>query len=71
MDITLDETKNYGKVTKPGYSYLVSLVVYSLEKTDITVSLIPWQDGGTVLLDQEVEASKPDTDYSDEIIYGE
>lgn len=71
MDITLDETKNYGKVTKPGYSYLVSLVVYSLEKTDITVSLIPWQDGGTVLLDQEVEASKPDTDYRDEIIYGE
>jgi len=67
IPITLDEVLNHGTKTQEGYSYLVSLVVYSLEEVGITVTLLPWQDGGNVLLDQEVEAGKPGTGYEDEI----
>lgn len=67
IPITLDEIQNHGTKTQEGYSYLVSLVVYSLEEVGITVTLLPWQDGGNVLLDQEVEAGKPGTGYEDEI----
>lgn len=67
MPITLDEVANHGSKTMPGYSYLVSIVVYSLEEVGMTVSLTGWKDGGTVSLDQEVEAGKPGTGYEDEI----
>ena len=70
MPIELDENKNYGTRTKAGYSYLVSIVVYSLEEAVLDVTLTPWRDGGDVQLDQEVEAGKPGTGYEDEIIYG-
>lgn len=67
MPITLDEVANHGSRTQPGYSYLVSIVIYSLEEIGMDITLIDWKDGGAVSLDQEVEAGKPDTGYEDEI----
>lgn len=69
MPISLDEVANHGPKTMPGYSYLVSIVIYSLEEIGMDITLIDWKDGGTISLDQEVEAGKPDTGYEDEI-YG-
>jgi hypothetical protein len=67
LPVVLDETENLGTKTRPGYSYLISLVIYSLEEAGMNIKLIPWQDGKTVPLDQEIESGKPGTGYEDKI----
>ena len=37
----------------PGHQYDVNIVVYGLQDVRITVSLTPWQDGGSVLADRD------------------
>lgn len=67
MPIELDETENYGTVSQAGYSYLISLVIYSLESAELNVSLVGWNDGGNIFLDQEEKVDDPDSVYEDEI----
>lgn len=67
LPITLNETENLGTKTRPGYSYLISLVIYSLEEAGMNVSLVEWHGAGSIPLDQEVEAGKPGTGYEDKV----
>lgn len=41
------------KVAVAGHQYDVNIVVYGLQEVRITVSLTPWQDGGSVLSDKD------------------
>lgn len=65
----------YRQITMPidqntvaGSSYLISLVIYSLESVDLNVTLAPWNRGEDIMLDQEDQIEKPDSDYED-VIY--
>ncbi len=68
MPITLDETENFGTRPRQGYTYLVSLVVYSLEEVGVNISLLKWDDGGNVSLDQEDKVNHPESGYEDVIV---
>ena len=62
MPIQLDKT-DASKKTQPGYSYLVSLVMYSLESAEVNVSLLEWNVGDNVILDQEQQVGIPYSSY--------
>ena len=41
------------KVFEPGKSYKVTITVYGLEEIEVTATLIPWQDGGSIDIDDD------------------
>ena len=53
--------------TQPTYSYELAVVVYSLEKVGMTVTLKPWENGQSVNLDPEDDSSFDDGEVEDEI----
>lgn len=71
MPITLDETENFGTKTREGYTYVVSIVIYSLEEVGIDVKLLSWNHGGKVELDQDDKIDDPESGYEDVIIGGD
>lgn len=39
----------------PGYEYNVTIVVYSLERVEVSVSIAQWNDGGSTIIDSDAE----------------
>ena len=54
--------------TQPAYSYELAVVVYSLEKVGMTVTLKPWENGQSVTLNPEDGSSFDDREVEDEIV---
>lgn len=47
--IKMDGTKKF----EPGKSYKVTITVYGLEEIEVTATLVPWQDGGSIDIDDD------------------
>lgn len=47
--ITMDGTKKF----EPGKSYKVTITVYGLEEIEVTATLVPWADGGSIDIDDD------------------
>lgn len=47
--IKMDGTKKF----EPGKSYKVTITVYGLEKIEVTATLVPWVDGGSIDIDDD------------------
>lgn len=41
------------KVFEPGKSYKVTITVYGLEEIEVTATLVPWADGGSIDIDDD------------------
>ena len=47
--IKMDGTKKF----EPGKSYKVTITVYGLEEIEVTATLVPWADGGSIDIDDD------------------
>ena len=47
--IKMDGTKTF----EPGKSYKVTITVYGLEEIEVTATLVPWADGGSIDIDDD------------------
>lgn len=47
--IKIDGTQKF----EPGKSYKVTITVYGLEEIEVTATLVPWQDGGSIDIDDD------------------
>lgn len=47
--IKMDGTKKF----EPGKSYKVTITVYGLQKIEVTATLVPWADGGSIDIDDD------------------
>lgn len=47
--IKMDDTKTF----EPGKSYKVTITVYGLEGIEVTATLVPWADGGSIDIDDD------------------
>ena len=47
--IKMDGTKKF----EPGKSYKVTITVYGLEEIEVTATLVPWVDGGSIDIDDD------------------
>lgn len=41
------------KAFEPGKSYKVTITVYGLEEIEVTATLVPWADGGSIDIDDD------------------
>ena len=48
-------TMKNGKTFEAGKSYKVTITVYGLERIVVTATLVPWQDGGSIDIDDDRE----------------
>ena len=48
-NIKIDGVKQF----EPGKSYKVTITVYGLEEIQVTVTLVPWADGGSIDIDDD------------------
>lgn len=49
VTIKMDGTKTF----EPGKSYKVTITVYGLEEIEVTATLVPWADGGSIDIDDD------------------
>lgn len=49
VTIKIDGTQKF----EPGKSYKVTITVYGLEEIEVTATLVPWQDGGSIDIDDD------------------
>ena len=42
-----------GQKFEPGKSYKVTITVYGLEEIEVTATLVPWADGGSIDIDDD------------------
>jgi len=45
---------------EPGYQYVITVVVYGLERVDVNVTLEQWQEGGSTVIDPDVIEDEQD-----------
>lgn len=41
------------KAFEPGKSYKVTITVYGLQEIEVTATLVPWADGGSIDIDDD------------------